>query len=374
MEVNARLWQWHSLAAACGVDLVQMAYRDAIGEPVATRTSRGAGAAPVGRASSATSARAAASSSGSGAHAGAAPPAVLRARLLAARPDARSPPVAGRPPLRPEEFGSGQCSGDLPTTGSDPILACRSRGRAGARGCRPPRRPSRRRHRVRLPLRRDAAPPRRPRRGSPRSARRRGPSAREAVEAKDRGGELRDARCPRARVRGGYRARAAAMMPVDAVVARVAVEVLGSSVSWCMKTSGQSRRDDSTWTRSSRGISDQLGRPVEVRPVVDVALSQHLEERLAASRGGDRLEVARQPLGEGRIVARAGRLAQVDLAAGGEAVGPGAAEVDVGEGPVRRRPRDERHGVEQPAVPASSCAPGRPSAARACRSRARRKR
>jgi D-aspartate ligase len=41
MEVNARLWQWHSLAAACGVDLVQMAYRDAIGEPAAARTSRG---------------------------------------------------------------------------------------------------------------------------------------------------------------------------------------------------------------------------------------------------------------------------------------------------------------------------------------------
>jgi D-aspartate ligase len=41
MEVNARLWQWHSLAAACGVDLVQMAYRDALGEPVAARTSRG---------------------------------------------------------------------------------------------------------------------------------------------------------------------------------------------------------------------------------------------------------------------------------------------------------------------------------------------
>jgi D-aspartate ligase len=43
MEVNARLWQWHSLAAACGVDLVQMAYRDAIGEPVTARTSRAAG-------------------------------------------------------------------------------------------------------------------------------------------------------------------------------------------------------------------------------------------------------------------------------------------------------------------------------------------
>jgi D-aspartate ligase len=41
MEVNARLWQWHSLAAACGVDLVQTAYRDAVGEPVPARTSRG---------------------------------------------------------------------------------------------------------------------------------------------------------------------------------------------------------------------------------------------------------------------------------------------------------------------------------------------
>jgi predicted ATP-grasp superfamily ATP-dependent carboligase len=41
MEVNARLWQWHSLAAACGVDVVQIAYRDAIGEPVSARTSRG---------------------------------------------------------------------------------------------------------------------------------------------------------------------------------------------------------------------------------------------------------------------------------------------------------------------------------------------
>jgi D-aspartate ligase len=43
MEVNARLWQWHSLAAACGVDLVQMAYCAAVGQPVAARTSRAAG-------------------------------------------------------------------------------------------------------------------------------------------------------------------------------------------------------------------------------------------------------------------------------------------------------------------------------------------
>lgn len=34
MEVNARLWQWHGLAAACGVDLVALAYRDALGLPV----------------------------------------------------------------------------------------------------------------------------------------------------------------------------------------------------------------------------------------------------------------------------------------------------------------------------------------------------
>jgi D-aspartate ligase len=41
MEVNARLWQWHSLAAACGVPLVTMAYRDALGEDVQPATSRG---------------------------------------------------------------------------------------------------------------------------------------------------------------------------------------------------------------------------------------------------------------------------------------------------------------------------------------------
>ncbi|HUZ83323.1 MAG TPA: hypothetical protein VMU66_01415 [Gaiellales bacterium] len=31
MEVNARLWQWHGLAASCGVDLVGLAYADALG-------------------------------------------------------------------------------------------------------------------------------------------------------------------------------------------------------------------------------------------------------------------------------------------------------------------------------------------------------
>ena len=35
MEVNPRLWQWHSLARACGVDLPLIAYRDLTGEAVA---------------------------------------------------------------------------------------------------------------------------------------------------------------------------------------------------------------------------------------------------------------------------------------------------------------------------------------------------
>jgi predicted ATP-grasp superfamily ATP-dependent carboligase len=34
MEINPRLWQWHSLAAACGVDLPYIAYRDLVGEPL----------------------------------------------------------------------------------------------------------------------------------------------------------------------------------------------------------------------------------------------------------------------------------------------------------------------------------------------------
>jgi D-aspartate ligase len=34
MEVNPRLWQWHGLATACGVDLPLIAYRDLTGEKV----------------------------------------------------------------------------------------------------------------------------------------------------------------------------------------------------------------------------------------------------------------------------------------------------------------------------------------------------
>ncbi|HEY2208853.1 MAG TPA: hypothetical protein VGH26_06140 [Gaiellaceae bacterium] len=34
MEINPRLWQWHSLAGACGVDLPYIAYRDLVGDPL----------------------------------------------------------------------------------------------------------------------------------------------------------------------------------------------------------------------------------------------------------------------------------------------------------------------------------------------------
>jgi len=34
MEINPRLWQWHGLASACGVDLPLIAYRDLLGLPV----------------------------------------------------------------------------------------------------------------------------------------------------------------------------------------------------------------------------------------------------------------------------------------------------------------------------------------------------
>jgi predicted ATP-grasp superfamily ATP-dependent carboligase len=34
MEINPRLWQWHGLATACGVDLPRIAYADLVGEPL----------------------------------------------------------------------------------------------------------------------------------------------------------------------------------------------------------------------------------------------------------------------------------------------------------------------------------------------------
>jgi D-aspartate ligase len=43
LEVNPRLWQWHSLAAACGVDLPYIAYRDLVGDPLPPARMRGDG-------------------------------------------------------------------------------------------------------------------------------------------------------------------------------------------------------------------------------------------------------------------------------------------------------------------------------------------
>jgi predicted ATP-grasp superfamily ATP-dependent carboligase len=41
MEINPRLWMWHSLAAACGVNLAHIAYLDLTGRPPQPRTSEG---------------------------------------------------------------------------------------------------------------------------------------------------------------------------------------------------------------------------------------------------------------------------------------------------------------------------------------------
>jgi predicted ATP-grasp superfamily ATP-dependent carboligase len=43
MEINPRLWQWHGLASACGVDLPVIAYRDLIGEKVEPVSMNGSG-------------------------------------------------------------------------------------------------------------------------------------------------------------------------------------------------------------------------------------------------------------------------------------------------------------------------------------------
>ena len=40
MEINARHWKWHGLAARCGVNLSYVAYRDAIGDPYLARRQR----------------------------------------------------------------------------------------------------------------------------------------------------------------------------------------------------------------------------------------------------------------------------------------------------------------------------------------------
>ena len=43
MEINPRLWQWHGLAAACGIDLPRIAYADLTGAPSPTAEMNGGG-------------------------------------------------------------------------------------------------------------------------------------------------------------------------------------------------------------------------------------------------------------------------------------------------------------------------------------------
>jgi D-aspartate ligase len=41
MEINPRLWQWHGLAAALGVDFARITYLDLVGRPPSRRTTEG---------------------------------------------------------------------------------------------------------------------------------------------------------------------------------------------------------------------------------------------------------------------------------------------------------------------------------------------
>jgi D-aspartate ligase len=43
MEINPRLWQWHGLAMACGVDLPRIAYADLVGETLPAARMNGSG-------------------------------------------------------------------------------------------------------------------------------------------------------------------------------------------------------------------------------------------------------------------------------------------------------------------------------------------
>ena len=43
MEINPRLYQWHGLAAACGVDLPRLAYCDLLGLPLPAASMNGGG-------------------------------------------------------------------------------------------------------------------------------------------------------------------------------------------------------------------------------------------------------------------------------------------------------------------------------------------
>jgi D-aspartate ligase len=43
MEINPRLWQWHGLASACGIDLPRIAYADLVGEAPQRATMNGEG-------------------------------------------------------------------------------------------------------------------------------------------------------------------------------------------------------------------------------------------------------------------------------------------------------------------------------------------
>ena len=93
MEINARHWKWHGLAARCGVNLSYAAYRDAIGDPYIARRQQGrrqVDRGQQGRAAGAAGDREA-------------PAQRTRVRALAARHAHGRPARVRRPAARPAE-------------------------------------------------------------------------------------------------------------------------------------------------------------------------------------------------------------------------------------------------------------------------------
>ena len=129
MEVNPRLWQWHGLAAACGVDLPLIAYRDLLGERAERRRL-------ARRAASAGRSRSCAASGRRSLR----PPyidAVLRSTTRAgARPVARLVAGAARDPGATSSAARVGCSTRSVRARSASATTCRTARRPGSRSTR----------------------------------------------------------------------------------------------------------------------------------------------------------------------------------------------------------------------------------------------
>src|SRR5262249_51170770 len=95
----------------------------------------------------------------------------------------------------------------------------------------------------------------------------------------------------------------------------------------------------------------ELRRFGEERSGEELLLPQHLEGWLARLRVRNLRDFRSERVDVGRIVSRAGQLAEVERALRAEAVGAGRAEVDVRQLAILAGARQERQPVEHAAIP-----------------------